>query len=134
MSRRPGIYLFCPIQLVVSVQDAELTAEGMHVDGCRMEGAELELFALHNGFATAAEILPFFEGRELPIVGQLFHWTLVRYESVPALLETRQMDAIYRGGFPPEYNDHRDNDWLDHGSRGAEQHDCGPGVDYDPRC
>lgn len=83
-SRRPGMYRFHPILPVVSVQAAELTAEGMHVDGRRLEGAELELFAQRDGFASAAEFLAFFEGRPLPIVGQLIHWTPVRYETSPA--------------------------------------------------
>lgn len=78
-NRQPGMYLFYPIQQVLSVQAAELTAEGMHLDGRRLEGAELELFAQRDGFATAAEFFAFFEGRELPLVGQLIHWSPVRY-------------------------------------------------------
>lgn len=78
-NRKPGMYQFFPKRPVVSVQAAELTAEGMHVDGRRLEGAELELFARRDGFATAADFFAFFVGRELPIVGQLIHWTPVRY-------------------------------------------------------
>lgn len=79
-ARTPDMSLFFPVQPVVSVQAAKLTAEGMHVDGRRLEGAELELFAQRDGFATAVEFFAFFAGRELPIVGQLIHWTPVRYE------------------------------------------------------
>lgn len=79
-NRQPGMFLFYPVRPCVSVQGAELTAGGMHVDGRRLEGAELELFAQRDGFASAAEFLAFFEGRPLPIVGQLIHWTPVRYE------------------------------------------------------
>ena len=90
-NRKPGMYLFYPIRPVVSTQGAELNAEGMHVDGRRLEGAELELFAQRDGFATAADFLAFFVGRPLPIVGQLIHWTPARYEAatvatVPARL------------------------------------------------
>ena len=78
-NRQPGMHLFYPVRPVVSVQAAELTAEGMHVDGRRLEGTELELFARSDGFASSTEFLAFFAGRALPIVGQLIHWTPVRY-------------------------------------------------------
>lgn len=77
----PIQYLFYPIRPVVSTQEAELNAEGMHVDGRRLEGAELELLAQRDGFATAADFLAFFVGRPLPIVGQLIHWTPAHYEA-----------------------------------------------------
>jgi len=80
-SRRPDMYLFYPVRPCVSVQDAELTSAGMHVDGRLLEGPELELFAQRDGFATSTDFLAFFEGRPLPIVGQLIHWTPARYDA-----------------------------------------------------
>jgi hypothetical protein len=89
LHRQPGMYLFHPLLPVISVQEAALTTEGMFIEGRRLEGAELELFARNDGFATSADFFAFFnapEGRKprkLPIEGVLIHWTPLRYGPPP---------------------------------------------------
>lgn len=78
-TRRPGQHLFYPTRPAISVQDAEMTTEGMFIDGHRLEGAQLEQFARCDGFASVADFFAFFKGRKLPIVGQIIHWTALRY-------------------------------------------------------
>lgn len=79
LHRQPGMHLFYPTRPCVSVQEAELTAEGMHIEGRRLEGAELELFAYRDGFTSVEDFFDFFKARKLPIVGVLIHWTPLRY-------------------------------------------------------
>ena len=94
-TRTPAMYRFFPTRRVVSVQAAELTAQGLHIEGRRLEGAELELFARHDGFATAAAFFAFFAARPLPLTGQLIHWSRVRYESGVTLRENEQRAADF---------------------------------------
>lgn len=77
--RRPGQYQFYPARPAVSVQDAEMTVDGMFIDGRRLEDAELEQFALRDGFTSVEDFFAFFKARKLPIVGQIIHWTSLRY-------------------------------------------------------
>ena len=70
---------FWPSQVVRLVQTIELSATELRVDGRLLGEAELAALARADGFATAAELLAFFADKPLPFVGQLLHWTGLRY-------------------------------------------------------
>ena len=76
---QPDQYEFWPPQPVRLVQDIELTATELRVDGRLLGPAELLALAQADGFATAAELFAFFADKPLPFRGQLVHWTDRRY-------------------------------------------------------
>lgn len=78
-AQQPDRYEFwapLPIRLV---QEIELTATELRVDGRLLPPAELLALAQADGFATAAELLAYFADKPLPFWGQLVHWTDCRY-------------------------------------------------------
>ncbi len=70
---------FWPPQPVQSIQDIELTAAELRVDGRLLPPVELLTLAQADGFPTAAELFAFFADKPLPFRGQLLHWTTCRY-------------------------------------------------------
>jgi hypothetical protein len=70
---------FWPPQPIVAVQDVELTATELHVDGRPLGPTELLKLAQADGFPTAAALLAYFADKPLPFHGQLVHWTDCRY-------------------------------------------------------
>ena len=78
-AQQPDYYEFRPPLPVLLVQEIELTASELRVDGRPLPPAELLTLAQADGFATAAELLAFFADKPLPFQGQLVHWTGCRY-------------------------------------------------------
>ena len=78
-AQQPDCYEFWPARPILLVQQVELTATELRVDGRLLPPAELLALAQADGFATAAELLAFFAGYPLPFHGQLVHWTDLRY-------------------------------------------------------
>lgn len=78
-AHQPGQYEFWPPQLIRLVQDVELTATELRIDGRLLSPAEFLALAQADGFATTAELLAFFADKPLPFRGQLVHWTDCRY-------------------------------------------------------
>jgi hypothetical protein len=76
---QPSQREFWPSQLIVTVQDIELTADELRVDGRPLGPAELLKLAQADGFPTAAALLAYFADKPLPFHGQLVHWTGCRY-------------------------------------------------------
>lgn len=78
------LHSFRPDGIVTAVQAIRIT-EGpgpgtFEVDGRPLPGPELAELARRDGFASPALLLRFFTDHyELPFVGQLVHWTDVRY-------------------------------------------------------
>lgn len=66
-------------RLVQSVQDVELTATEVRVDGRLLPAAELLSLAQADGFPTTEALLAYFATKPLPFHGQLVHWTTCRY-------------------------------------------------------
>lgn len=64
---------------IVSIQAIELTATELRVDGRPLSPPELLALAQADGFASAADLLAFFADKPMPFVGQLLHWTPLRY-------------------------------------------------------
>ena len=79
LAGQPGQHEFWPPQPVQSVQDIELTATGLRVDGRPLAPAELLALARADGFPTAEALLAYFADKPLPFHGQLVHWTACRY-------------------------------------------------------
>lgn len=78
-AQQPDQYEFWPPRPVLLVQAIELTATKLRIDGRPLPPAELLALAKADGFATAAELLAFFADQPLPFLGQLVHWTSLRY-------------------------------------------------------
>jgi hypothetical protein len=78
-AQQPDKYEFWAPRPIISVQDIELTDSGWRVDGRLLGEAELLELAHADGFATAAELAAFFADKPRPFVGQLVHWTSLRY-------------------------------------------------------
>ena len=78
-AQQPDRYEFREPLPVLLVQEIELSAEGMRVDGRLLAPPELLALAQADGFATADALLAFFVGKPLPLRGQLVHWTHLRY-------------------------------------------------------
>jgi hypothetical protein len=78
-AQQPDRYEFWPPRPILSIQHIELTSSELRVDGRLLDEAELAALARADGFATAAELLAFFADKPLPFVGQLLHWTGLRY-------------------------------------------------------
>jgi hypothetical protein len=76
---QPDQHEFWPPQPVRLVQEVELTASELRVDGRLLSPPELLALARADGFGTAAELLAFFVGYPLPFRGQLVHWSDCRY-------------------------------------------------------
>lgn len=81
--RRPDMYRFRPNAFVVAVQAISLTEFGViKVDGRALSGAEKELLAANDGFASLAAMMKFFAthgDRMPPLKAQLIHWTPLTY-------------------------------------------------------
>jgi hypothetical protein len=78
-AQQPDCYEFWPPQTVRLVQDVELTATELRVDGRLLTPTECLALAQADGFATTADLLAFFADKPLPFRGQLVHWTDCRY-------------------------------------------------------
>ena len=78
-AQQPDCYEFWPPRPICLVQELELTATELLVDGRRLSPDELLALAQADGFATAAELRAFFANQPLPFRGQLVHWTACRY-------------------------------------------------------
>jgi hypothetical protein len=78
-AHQPDQHTFWPPLPIVSIQDIELTATELRVDGRLLSAAEFSALAQADGFATTAELLAFFGDKLLPFRGQLVHWTACRY-------------------------------------------------------
>jgi hypothetical protein len=78
-AQQPDQYEFWPPQPVRLVQDIELTASELRVDGRPLGSAELRALAQADGFETATDLFAFFADKPLPFRGQLVHWTDSRY-------------------------------------------------------
>jgi hypothetical protein len=78
-AHQPDQYEFWAPHPILSVQDIELTATNLYVDGRLLPPAELLALAQADGFATADELFAFFADKQLPFRGQLVHWTTRRY-------------------------------------------------------
>ena len=70
---------FWPPQPIIAVQDIELTATELRVDGRPLGPTELLKLARADGFPTAAALLAYFADKPLPFRGQFVHWTALRY-------------------------------------------------------
>ncbi|MFD1468532.1 hypothetical protein ACFQ48_09880 [Hymenobacter caeli] len=77
-AQQPDCYEFWGPWPIVRVQEVELTATGLRIDGRPLGPAELLVLARADGFATAAALLAFFAD-QMPFHGQLLHWTDCRY-------------------------------------------------------
>ena len=79
--RQPGMSKFHPDDTVKSTQRVLITnGRQLLVDGRKLMGAELECFALRDGFNNSDLLFKFFgQHHELPFIGQLVHWTDLRY-------------------------------------------------------
>ena len=78
-AHQPDQYEFWGPLPILTIQGIELTTSKLRVDGRLLGEAELLAFARADGFATAAELLTFFADKAMPFVGQLVHWTPLRY-------------------------------------------------------
>lgn len=78
-AQQPDCYEFWPARPVQLVQEIELTATGLRVDGRLLPPVQLLALAQADGFATATELLAYFADKPLPFQGQLVHWTALRY-------------------------------------------------------
>lgn len=78
-AHQPDQYEFWEPLPILLIQHIELTANELHVDGRLLDEPELQALARADGFATAAELLAFFADKPMPFVGQLLHWTTLRY-------------------------------------------------------
>ena len=78
-AQQPDQYEFWAPHPVLLVQQVELTATELRVDGRPLPPAELLLLAQADGFETTSELLAFFADKPLPFQGQLVHWTACRY-------------------------------------------------------
>lgn len=78
-AQQPDSYEFWEPQPIVAIQRIELTANKLLVDGRPLADATLLALAKADGFATPAELFAFFADQPLPFVGQLLHWTSLRY-------------------------------------------------------
>jgi hypothetical protein len=78
-ANQPDQYEFWAPRPIVAVQDVELTAAELRVDGRLLAPAEFLALAQADGFATTADLLAFFADKPLPFRGQLVHWTDCRY-------------------------------------------------------
>jgi hypothetical protein len=70
---------FWPPLPIVSVQNIELTATELRVDGRSLGPAELLRLAQADGFPNASVLLAYFADKPLPFCGQLVHWTPLHY-------------------------------------------------------
>jgi hypothetical protein len=78
-AQAPDRYEFWEPRPILAVQDVELTAAGLLLDGRLLTPTALLALAQADGFATAKELLAFFADKPLPLRGQLVHWTSLRY-------------------------------------------------------
>lgn len=78
-AHQPDQYEFWEPQPILSIQAIKLNATELWVNGRLLDEAELLALAQADGFATAAELLAFFADKLMPFVGQLLHWTTLRY-------------------------------------------------------
>ncbi|MVN77950.1 hypothetical protein GO988_16595 [Hymenobacter sp. HMF4947] len=78
-ARQPDQYEFWPPLPILSIQNVELTATSLRVDGRLLGPTEVLALAQADGFATTAELLGFFADQPSPFLGQLVHWTTKRY-------------------------------------------------------
>ena len=78
-AQQPDQYEFWPPLPVLLVQEVELTATDLRVNGRLLPPTELLALAQADGFDTAAGLLAFFADQSLPFRGQLVHWTTCRY-------------------------------------------------------
>ena len=76
---QPDQYEFWEPLPILAIQDIELNINALRVDGRLLGAAELLALAKADGFATTAELLAFFAGKPMPFIGQLLHWTMLRY-------------------------------------------------------
>lgn len=78
-AHQPDQYEFWAPLPILLIQHIELTTSTLHIDGRLLDDTELQALARADGFATAAGLLAFFADRPTPFVGQLLHWTTLRY-------------------------------------------------------
>ena len=78
-AQQPDKYEFWAPRPILAIQGIELTGNELRVDNRLLDKAELQQLAQADGFATAAELIAFFADKTLPFVGQLLHWTTLRY-------------------------------------------------------
>ena len=78
-AHQPGQYEFWEPLPILSIQAIELNINELRVDGRLLDEAELLALAKADGFATTTELLAFFADKPMPFVGQLLHWTALRY-------------------------------------------------------
>lgn len=78
-AQQPDCYEFWPARPVQLVQEFELTATEVRLDGRPLTPAQLLALAQADGFNTATELLAFFVDKPRPFQGQLVHWTELRY-------------------------------------------------------
>lgn len=78
-AQQPDKYEFWPPLPIKLIQSIELNSYELRVDGRLLTDPELLALAQADGFATAAELLAFFADEPKPCVGQLLHWTDLRY-------------------------------------------------------
>ena len=78
-AHQPDQYEFWEPLPILSIQGIELTKSTLHIDGRLLNESEVLALAQADGFATATELLAFFADKPMPFVGQLLHWTALRY-------------------------------------------------------
>jgi hypothetical protein len=78
-AHQPDQHAFWPPLPIVSIQDIELTATELRVDGRLLSPTESLALARADGFANTADLLAFFADKPLPFRGQLVHWTDCQY-------------------------------------------------------
>ncbi len=78
-AHQPDQYEFWEPLPILTVQAIKLTDHELWVDGRQLDESELTALAQADGFATGIELLAFFADKPMPFVGQLLHWTALRY-------------------------------------------------------
>jgi len=78
-AQQPDKYAFWEPKPILLIQNIELTTSTLRVDNRLLDAAQSLALARADGFATVAELLGFFADKPMPFVGQLLHWTALRY-------------------------------------------------------
>jgi hypothetical protein len=78
-AQQPDKYEFWAPRPILAIQAIELTPNELRADGRLLAAPELLALARAAGFVTEAELLAFFADKPMPFVGQLLHWTALRY-------------------------------------------------------
>jgi hypothetical protein len=76
---QPAQREFWEPKAIVSIQNIELTANELRLDGRLLLATELLTFAQADGFPTTTALFAFFADKPFPFCGQLLHWTDYRY-------------------------------------------------------